>query len=93
MTLDIGSNLETVLMALIAAIGSIVAAFFAYRSASKATLTHNLVNSRMTELLALSNATARAQGVAAGLAGVTAVAPVVTAAPESPPINTMTPSG
>ena len=90
MTLEFGSNLTSVLLALITAAGAFTAAFFAYRANTKSTLTHNLVNSRMTELLALSNAAARAQGVAAGLTGDTVIPPVVTTQPE-PIIKTMTP--
>jgi hypothetical protein len=98
MTIDIGSNLTTVLMALIAAIGSIVAAFFAYKASGRAATatiqaaaTHNLVNSRMTELLALSNAAARANGVAAGMAGNTTVPTVLPG--DTNPLIPLTPSG
>ena len=68
-TFDIGSNLAAVLMALIAALGSFIAAFFAYKANTKSTATHNLVNGRMTQLITATNAISRAQGVAAGVAG------------------------
>jgi hypothetical protein len=87
-TLEFGSNLTSVLLALITAAGAFTAAFFAYQASTKTILTHNLVNSRMTELLALSNAAARAQGVAAGVSGDLIVPPVIT---TSQPINTLTP--
>jgi molybdopterin-biosynthesis enzyme MoeA-like protein len=75
-TFDIGSNLAAVLMALIAAAGSFVAAFFAYKASNKTIATHNLVNGRMTQLLTTTNAISRAQGVAAGVAGDLSVPPI-----------------
>jgi hypothetical protein len=68
-TIDIGSNLAAVLMALIAALGSFTAAYFAYRANNKSTATHDLVNGRMSQLLTATNAISRAQGVTAGVAG------------------------
>ena len=76
MTFDIGSNLAAVLMALIAAFGSFVAAFFAYKANTKTAATHDLVNGRMTQLLTTTNAISRAQGVTAGLAGDNSIPPV-----------------
>jgi hypothetical protein len=78
MTIDIGSNLAAVLMALIAALGSFVAAFFAFKANSQTATTHMLVNGRMTQLLTSTNAISRAQGVAAGVAGDLSVPPVTT---------------
>ena len=78
MTIDIGSNLAAVLMALIAALGSFIAAYFAYRANTQSTTTHALVNGRMTQLLTSTNAISRAQGVAAGVAGDTSIPPVTT---------------
>ena len=69
MTIDIGSNLAAVLMALIAALGSFVAAFFAFKANTNSTSTHSLVDGKMTELLTVSKDAARAQGVIAGLVG------------------------
>ena len=76
-TFDIGSNLAAVLMALIAALGSFIAAFFAYKASAKTVQTHDLVNGRMTQLLTMTNAVSRAQGVQAGVAGNLDVPPVV----------------
>src|ERR1035437_4795102 len=76
MTFDIGSNLAAVLMALIAALGSFIAAYFAYKANTKSTATHDLVNGRMSQLLTATNAISRAQGVKAGVAGDLVVPPV-----------------
>ena len=80
MTIDIGPNLVSVIIAIIGAISSIVAAYFASKastSANKAsvttTSTHDLVNGRMGELIDATSAVARAQGVSAGLVGDTVV--------------------
>ena len=76
MTIDIGSNLAAVLMALIAALGSFIAAWFAYKANTQSSTTHALVNGRMTQLLTSTNAISRAQGVTAGLSGDTSIPPV-----------------
>ena len=92
MTLDIGSNLAAVLMALIAALGSFVAAYFAYRANSQSSTTHALVNGRMTQLLTSTNAISRAQGVTAGIAGDTSIPPV-TINPAEAALKAMPPVG
>lgn len=54
---------DPVIIAAIAAVSSAVASLFAYL---KANSTHKLVNSRMTELLALAQKASRAEGVIEG---------------------------
>ena len=72
-TVEIGDNLTGVLIALIAGIPAIIAAFYAWKAnttaasaVGKAVQTHDLVNSRMTELLELTRKSSRAEGVAIG---------------------------
>lgn len=66
MEFEIGSNLSTVLIAMFAAIPAIIAAFYARNAAKGAETTHDLVNSRMTELLNASTGQAKAAGIAQG---------------------------
>lgn len=72
MSFEVGDNLTTVLLALFALAGPIVAAIAAYyarQANAKAVQTHDLVNSRMSELLTLTRASSRAEGVIAGATG------------------------
>ena len=64
---------DAVLIALIGVFGSIAAgaiaaaaAYFAAKAAAQGKETHQLINSRMDELLAAARALSRAEGVAAG---------------------------
>lgn len=63
---------DTVLISLItsitACITACVAAYFAYKGKNMATKTHDIVNSRMTELLSLTRASSRAEGKLEGQA-------------------------
>jgi hypothetical protein len=69
-TVDIGSNLTAVLIALIAAVPAIIAAFYARKASNTSTATSSQVDGRMTEMLAAKDhlisaanaATAYAQG-------------------------------
>ena len=66
MTFEIGSNLATVLVALFAAVPAIIAALYARSAAKGSDATHELVNSRMGELLTAATGVAKAEGVAQG---------------------------
>jgi hypothetical protein len=65
---DIGSNLTYVLVALISAIPSIIAAYYARRASGAASATNQLVNGVSHELTAAKVAEATATGHAAGVA-------------------------
>jgi len=79
---DLGPNLTQIFLAGIAIIPAIIAAYYARKaglaaleakavaedSIVKAVETHDLVNSRMSELLELTRSSARAEGVVEGLA-------------------------
>ena len=67
-TIDIGPNLTAVMIAIIAGVPSIVAAFYARKANSTAASTHDLVNSQTDALLAASNSVAFREGVDAGAA-------------------------
>ncbi len=60
------SDLAAVLIALIAAIGSVTTAVISVFALRMARATHVLVNSRTTELLEATAGQARAEGMAAG---------------------------
>ena len=66
MSFEIGTNLSAVLIALIAIIPALAAAYFARRAANQTVATHDLVNNRMTELLSATRTTSRAEGVREG---------------------------
>ena len=66
MTFDVGPNIVVIILATIAAIPGIVAAYYARKAKSQTEQTHILFNSRMDELLAQARLLARAQGVAEG---------------------------
>lgn len=57
---------DTVIVAVIAAIGSCLAAVISAAALLKTRQTHLLINSRMDQLLALAASLARAEGVAQG---------------------------
>jgi len=76
-------NTTTVLLALISAVSALVAAYIAYlakrgadMAVAQAKTTHELVNSRMTELLALTKSSAHAEGVIEGTT-ITAIKPSI----------------
>jgi hypothetical protein len=81
MTFDIGQNLTTVLIALLAAIPAIIAAWFARKAQMQSSTTSAQVNGRMTEMLNLTRVASHNEGLALGQAGATAaplpVAPLV----------------
>lgn len=66
MTFEIGTNLSAVLIALIAIIPAVIAAVYARNASKTSTSTHELVNSRMSQLLELSESTSRLEGVREG---------------------------
>lgn len=65
-TFDIGTNLSGVLIAFIAIIPATVAAIYARNAAKTAVATHNLVNSRMDELVGIASETSHLEGVLQG---------------------------
>jgi hypothetical protein len=91
MTIDIGPNIVSVVIAIIGMITSIVGAYFAYKAHTSASIastsataanasalaTGIKVDGRLSELLTISKAASRAEGVVAGLSGDTTVPPVV----------------
>lgn len=82
MQFDIGPNLETLLLALLAALPGIIAAFYARRGASAAQANGRLLNGHVDALVAA----AHAQGVLAGQAAPD-VPPAVLAPPGRPAIG------
>ena len=66
MTFDIGTNLSGVLIAFIAIIPATVAAIYARNAAKTSVATHDLVNSRMDELVGVASSTSRLEGVLQG---------------------------
>ena len=81
---DFGPNITSIFLALITSIAAIIAAYFARNANTKAdatlaktTETHNLVNGRMDELLALTRTASKAEGISAGVAAATVATPSV----------------
>lgn len=80
MSFDLGPNLTQIFLALVAIVPAIIAAYYARKaglqaieakevaldSVAKAVETHDLVNSRMSELLEMTRAASRAEGVIEG---------------------------
>ena len=83
MTFDIGQNLTTVLIALLAAIPAIIAAWFARKAQQQSSVTGSQVNGRMTELLNLTRVASHNEGLALGQTG--AVAAPLSVAPAIEP--------
>lgn len=63
MTVEIGPNLATVLVGLVAAIPGLLAAYYARKATGIATSTHELVNSQSQLLLKATASEAKAEGV------------------------------
>jgi hypothetical protein len=83
MTFDIGQNLTTVLIALLAAVPAIIAAWWARKAQVQSAQTSAQVNGRMTELLNLTRVAAHNEGLALGQSGTTV--PLLVATPVEPP--------
>jgi hypothetical protein len=57
---------DLVIVAIVGTIGSIITSVIAAAAVMQTRQTHQLINSRMTELLRIAQQAARAEGVAAG---------------------------
>ena len=70
MTFDIGNNITVVMLAIIAAVPGVVAAYYGHRAATKIDLTHELVNGQSEKLNLAIAGQAHAEGVIEGVASV-----------------------
>lgn len=91
MTIELGTNLTAVLIALIAAIPAIIAAFYARRANNTSTATHIAVNGRLGEMLQAKDdliiASQKAEAFAQGVAVPTAPVVIPTVIPTVTPDN------